>query len=228
MTNHRIAPLVERVIHEWEAKQRTAELEGHAPFKPVITISRSKGAGGTAVAEAVAERLGFRVYDRELVEQIARNAKVMQAIVQTVDERTRSAIENGIKEILTASDLSYREYLENLSRVVLTIVRHGSAVIVGRATHRVIPQRSRLAVRLVAPLERRIQRHMELTGVNEKTAAQEVALADAERHSFAKKHFQVDDEDPLLYDMVINTGQLGFPTVADLIVTAFHDRFGAR
>ena len=228
MTNHRIAPLVERVIHEWEARQRVADLEAHTPFRPVVTISRSKGAGGTAVAKAVAERLDFRVYDRELVEEIARNAKVMQAIVETVDERTRSAIEDGIKEILTGSDLTYRDYLENLSRVVLTIVRHGRAVIVGRATHRIIPQRARLAVRLVAPLERRIRRHIELTGVDERTAAKEVARADSERHAFAKMHFQVDDEDPLLYDMVINTGQLGYQTVADLVVTAFHDRFGSR
>ncbi|GMV44075.1 MAG: hypothetical protein AMXMBFR64_57910 [Myxococcales bacterium] len=221
-----IQQLVERRVREWEARQTLAGQP--TPIHPVITISRLCGAGGLAIGQAVAERLDFALYDKQIVEGIAQNARVLGAVVESVDERTRNAIEAGIAEILTGSRMSYDEYLSQLSRVVLTLVRHGRAVLVGRGAHHIVEPRARLAVRVVAPLDLRIKRRVSLTGVEWDEAAREVERTDKGRSDFIRRHFQADDHDPLNYDLTVNTAQFSIEQAADLVVQTFRARFGDR
>lgn len=220
-----IEHLVERRVKEWQARETVV---GQPPAHPIVTISRLCGAGGSAIAMAVGERLGFALYDKQIVEGIAHNARVLGAVVESVDERTRNTIEAGISEILTGSRLSYDDYLAQLSRVVLTVWRHGSAVIVGRGAHQIIEPRWRLAVRVVAPLDVRIKRRVALTGSAWDEAAREVERTDKGRSDFIRRHFQGDDHDPVHYDITINTAMLSVEQAADLAVSAFHARFGDR
>lgn len=221
-----IEHLVERRVKEWQAREA---LSGpRAETHPAITISRLCGAGGVAIAKAVCERLGFALYDKQIVEGIAHNARVLGAVVESVDERTRTAIEAGIAEILTGSRLSYDDYLAQLSRVVLTVWRHGSAVIVGRGAHHIIEPRWRLAVRVVAPLDIRIKRRVALTGAAWDEAARDVERTDKGRSDFVRRHFQVDDGDAVQYDLTLNTAMLSVDQAADLVVAAFRARFGDK
>lgn len=221
-----IHQLVDRRVKEWQARETMAVQP--TPFHPVLTISRLCGAGGLALGQAVAERLDFALYDKQIVEGIAQNANVMGAVVESVDERTRNTIEAGIAEILTGSRMSYDEYLGQLSRVVLTLVRHGRSVLVGRGAHHIIDPKSRLAVRVVAPLDQRVKRRVALTGVEWDEAAREVERTDKGRADFIRRHFQADDNDSLNYDITINTAQLSVEQAADIVFRAFQARFGDR
>jgi cytidylate kinase len=221
-----IDQIVERRIREWELRLR----QSAAPtvFHPIVTISRQSGAGGVEVARAVAERLRFALYDRELVEAVARNSRVLDAIVEEVDERTRTAIEAGVREILTGTTLTYGDYISQLGRVVLHIVRQGQAVILGRGAHHIIEGRYRLAVRLVAPLDKRVQRKQQLMGTSAEEARAEVLRVDRERQAFAQLHFSADDDNPMSYDLVVNTGSMSMHEAADIIAHAYDVRFGKR
>src|SRR3974390_1360458 len=63
---------------------------------PYLLISREKGAGGSAVARLVGQRLGWQVFDKEIVEAIAKAAHVRRELIEGLDERDRETIREAV------------------------------------------------------------------------------------------------------------------------------------
>src|SRR5262249_28050963 len=121
-----------------------------------IAISREAGANGTGIARLVGERLGWPVYDRELLERIAHNMGLHARLVENVDEKQRSWLEESLAGLSSARALSGSRYVRHLVRTVLSLAARGNCVLVGRGAAQVLPAGTTLRVRLVAPLEARI------------------------------------------------------------------------
>src|SRR5258708_16710296 len=88
--------LVEQQVQRWMAEQearKRAEKPVELP-RPIITVSRQAGTRGTDLARGVAEVLGFRLWDQELVQQIAEQTGPPQTLMRAVDDRARHAIED--------------------------------------------------------------------------------------------------------------------------------------
>jgi len=68
---------------------------------PVITISREKRAGGRTIAYMVAKKLGrpWKVYDREIIEAIAKKEKLQKELIQEIDERRLSLVDKLIDDV---------------------------------------------------------------------------------------------------------------------------------
>ena len=96
------------------------------------------------------------------------------------------------------------------ARVVLTLGHHGDVILVGRGAQYLLPPRCALRVRLVAPLEERSRHMAELRGVTIPQARVWLKHVDEERLMFIAKHFHSDAASPLSYDLVINTGDVGY------------------
>src|SRR3974377_732680 len=62
--------------------------EGKLSYGPYLLISREKGAGGSAVGQLAGKRLGWQVFDKEIVDAIAKKAKVPRELIQTLDHRS--------------------------------------------------------------------------------------------------------------------------------------------
>jgi cytidylate kinase len=75
-------------------------------------------------------------------------------------------------------------------------------------------------VRLVAPLEKRIQHASQYYNLTDEDAAKMIKDADHARRRYLRRYFDADIDDPLLYDVVLNTGRLGLVRTADLIAHA--------
>jgi cytidylate kinase len=90
-----------------------------------------------------------------------------------------------------------------------------------------LPRECGLAVRIIAPLERRIERVMTRDGLDRMAAADHVRQTDLGRRDFARQHFRRDVADPQLYDLVINTAHLSPDAAAALIVEGFRQRFAS-
>ena len=87
--------------HDWRIqKEREKEELGAAP-PFTIALSRQVGARGTSVAREVGAHLGWAVYDRELLEQIARTMNVRVELLKSVDEKRVTSIEEWIELLLT-------------------------------------------------------------------------------------------------------------------------------
>ena len=220
---------VDQQIALWQEERRIRErkgVEGNVQ-RPTICISRQYGARGAAMGRLVAERLGFRFYSDELINDIADKAHVRQQVVQSLDERVQDGIAEWVAGLIKRGVFAPSDYLRNLSNVVLTLARHGKGVIVGRGAHFLLDGKTTLRVRVIAPLEERVARIAKRDGLSEADARDKVLRIDGERVAFNRQHYNADIGDPDHYDLVVNAGTLGVEGAGAQVVGAFQLRFGA-
>jgi cytidylate kinase len=223
-----IDQFVNQQILLWEQERRIADrkgLEGKHAQHPTICISRQYAARGAEMGRSVAQRLGFRFYSQELIHEIAEEAHVRRQLVESVDERVQGSIAEWVSTMIKRGAFAPSDYLRNLSKVVLTLSRHGKGVIIGRGAHFILDRAQTLRVRVIAPLEVRVARIAERDGLAEAVARAKILRIDAERVAFNMQHYNADIADPSHYDLVINTGTLGVDAAVDQTVQAFRARF---
>ena len=220
---------VDQQISLWQEERRIAERKGiHAHTqRPMICISRQYGARGAAMGRMIADRLGFRYYSQELVHDIAEQAHVRQQVIESLDERVQDGIAEWVAGLVKRSGFAPPDYLRNLSRVVLTLGRHGKGVIIGRGAHFLLDPKATLRVRVIAPLEQRVARVAQRDELSEADAQAKVVRIDGERIAFNRQHYNADLADPIHYDLVVNAGTLGVEGAAEQTIQAFRFRFGS-
>lgn len=204
--------------HHWQTRSQKEKASAAPPF--TIAISRQVGARGTSVAREVGTRLGWPVYDRELLEQIARDMKVRVDLVQCVDERKVGTIQECIEALLLKTPVAEGAYLRHLLDTVFALGTHGESVIVGRGSPQILPSSTTLRVRLVGTLEDRIGVMMKKLGVSRPDAVRYIETTEQERRRFIQDHFYKDSADPLYYDLVLNSSRFSDGECADLILLA--------
>jgi cytidylate kinase len=224
-----IQALVDEQVRKW-IKMRDVHNRPEAPapeptWHPMVAVSRELGSLGADVAQKAAHRLEIDLYDREIVERIAHNANVRAALVESVDDRIQSAIEDWIGVQFGRACFAHSSYLRHLSQILLTISQHGSAVVVGRGAQFILDPAWTLRVRVIAPQELRIERIAEREQLGANAARARVLEVDAGRRAFARKHFDRDLGDPSYYDVLLNTGALSTQLCGELVARAFTDRF---
>jgi len=232
MPNRRdVQRIVEEQVGRW-AVQRQKRMRGEAPTSvatdapwPLITVSREHGSLGSAVAEEVAKLLKYSFWDQELVHLIAKQSGAEEALVASVDEKTRGAIEEFVSRLLVGLETSVADYVGSVGRVVRTLEKHGSAVVVGRGANFVLDPRLVFRVRVVCPEDIRIDRIAELHGLNRKDAERHVREVGRQRRNFIRQHYDRDIADPNCYDLVINTGHISIQSAADIVVDAYRVKF---
>lgn len=221
-----IEKLVEHQLGLWQAQRRISDerlRREHDPGRTLgfVTISRDAGNNGPAVARELAERLGWSVFDSEIVDYIARHSSVHKDLISTLDERTRDFVTDAVMALVGAAEhreFGSSDYREALFSTMVAIAQHGEAVILGRGGNIVLERmKDGLRVRLIAPTAVRIDRLAEEMGVARTEAEKLVRQTDRERRSFVHKQFDRDIDDPCLYDLVINTAGMTCSEVVSLI-----------
>jgi cytidylate kinase len=209
--------LIEEQVRRWEILRQERR---EAKALPVITLSREPGSGGKLVAKDVSERLGLDLFDQAFINAMAENAETTTSVIQTLDERSVSMIEDWVSAAISERHLWPDEISQLLMRVIGTIGRHGKAIIVGRGANFVLPPENRFRVRIIAPLDMRVNRVAETYGVTKKEARQRVLRTESDRRAFVRKYFHSDIGDPANYEMILNTGTLSFESAAAAICSA--------
>jgi cytidylate kinase len=199
----------------------------------VITISRQYGAGGSEVARRVAEALGWRVVDNELVEAVAARAGVPANEVAEREERCATFVERLARALAVASpevfpppgnagamaEVPEADLVKITETVVGEIAVQGRVVLVGRAATAVLSREAdALHVRLVAPRPFRIQVAATRLGCSAEKAAAVLDETDKMRARYNREYYHRDWNDPLNYHLMINTGVLGFEGAAEVVV----------
>lgn len=224
--------LVNQQIARWQREQDAAAAARAASAAqgaqlPTICFSREFGALGGEVGRIVAARLGFRYYAQELVDEIARHANVTRRVVESLDERTQSWIDEWVAKMMEGGAFAGSDYLRNLSAVVLTLGRHGRGVIIGRGAHLILDPARTLRVRCYCDLEQRVRYISERDGMTPSEARAKIRRVDSERVAFYRQHFRVDVADPIHFDLLLNTGVLSLADCAEIVERAFTARFGS-
>jgi hypothetical protein len=206
----------------WSTKEE--HHRGAAPL-PVITISREYGGLGANLAHVLGKRLGFTVWDQELLAAIAEKTGADERFLASLDERSRSALVDIIDGAILGNAYMKSEYLQALMSVVHTIARHGSAIVVGRGCNFILAPEDCLRVRVVRRLELRVADIAARKALSERDARAQVQKLDKERLEFLRQHFKRDGAHPAFYDVVLNSGVYGGDQLAELVVAAYRLKF---
>jgi CMP/dCMP kinase len=200
-----------------------------------ITISRQYGSGGGEIAARLAQKLGWQLIDHEIVAQVAHELGITPEEAESRDEHVEGFVARVLSTMQLAapaalvpaaippvsSGLQEQAYREALQRVVETATNTGHAVIVGRAGQVLLAsRRDVLHVRIVAPLSQRITYVARREGLDEANAQLRVQLKDRDRTRYLQMQYHRSVDDPLLYDLTLNTGVLDLDSAVDLICFA--------
>lgn len=205
MKNRSLQQIVEEQVQRWQLLKKTAP-EKQTP--PTITLSREPGSGGRVIAEALADELGFDIFHQEMIQQLADSARIHQRLLETLDEKGMNVLEEWISSLVNKQHLWPDQYLKYLMKLVGIIGRHGNAIIVGRGANLMLPSDGCLKLRVIAPRRNRIENVAGLHNVSRQEAERRIIRTESERRAFVRKYFNADIDDPLNYDMVLNTGRL--------------------
>jgi cytidylate kinase len=214
-----------RAFQHWEARRRAAAREAGGPGAPqafTIALSREVGGRGTSVARAVGARLGWPVYDHELLEQIAQEMGLRTNLLESVDERHISWLEECVAQLAAVPAVSENAFVRHLVQTIFSLGAHGECVIVGRGAPQILPAATTLRVRLVAAREHRIAVISHERHLARQEAERYIDSTERERVRFIRDHFGKDPTDPQNYDLVLNTSRFLVEECAQLIVAALH------
>jgi cytidylate kinase len=212
-----IKQFVKQQIKKWE--RMYLEEDGKAEARtPVITVSSEPGSGGSIIAQEIAKRLDFDYFNRDMVEGIAESAEIRSTVIDSIEKERLSGIEDFIASLIKDQYLYPGIYLQHLLKVVGTIGKHGRAVIVGRGANFILPPEERFAVRVIAPLEIRVQNVARWHKVALETAKQRVIRRESKRRAFVRQSFNAKITDPHNYDLIINTGRMRIDVAVEAVI----------
>jgi cytidylate kinase len=195
----------------------------------IITIEREYGCGGGDIAQLVAKRLGWKLWDQRLTEEIARLANCPKAVVEAREEKNdplyyrlfKSFLRGSYEGSINAPKLNLVDsetILRTTRRVVEHAAERGNCVIVGRGSQQFLKNRpDTLRLFLYAPREDKVRRLL-ARGKSEKEAEELVDSVDRERADFIQKYFNAEWPDRPVYHSMLNTA-IGDECVANMILT---------
>lgn len=204
----------------------------------VVCISRQDGAAGAEASRVVAQTLGYRLIDEDIVARAAVEAGVDQDVVADVERRKGRMLKLlegmgpasvGMGGVLVMPDEagygrdSSRELRGLIKSVIEETATEGKVVIVAHAASLALAARDDvLRVFITASPEVRQRRLAESLEVDEKEAGRVMKRADAARADYIKRFYGISSEEPTHYDLVINTDRLSSADAAQLIMEAMN------
>ena len=214
-----ISALVERQMRNWEIGRQQAptvpEPEGE-PFKPFVTISRMAGSGGAAVAQGLADKVGWPLFDREVLQYMAGDDAVRQRLYETLDERDIGFIEETVRTFASA-EFKRHDYFHRLTETILAIAHQGNAVFLGRGADLILPRHLGVRVRIVALAAARAQRYAKDHDIDTVQAARELERLQQQRAEFVRNHFNVDPDAQDRCDLALNLTSITVDEAVHLI-----------
>jgi len=195
----------------------------------IVTIEREYGCGGSDIAQRVASRLDWKLWDQRLTAEIARLAHCPQAVVEEREERNdplyyrlfKSFMRGSYEGSINAPKLNLVDS-ETILKITKRVVEHaaerGKCVIVGRGSQQFLKHREdTLRVFLYAPREDKVRRLL-ARGKSEKEAEELIDSVDQERADFIQKYFHVEWPARVIYHSMLNT-TIGDECVANMILS---------
>ena len=201
----------------------------------VVSISRTLAAGGEQISEQVADQLGFRYIDDEIISRAAEKEGVSPDTVEKV-EHSRSLILRIVEGMSSpGSDMGYFPsvssdepisqspdfYQRVISEVIHETAAQGEVVIVAHGAS--IPLANMdglLRVFITASPTVRVERHMSEANVDERQAKRAIEHSDRERQNYFRRFYDLRQELPTHYDLVVNTDRIEVAEAAKVIVMA--------
>jgi cytidylate kinase len=182
----------------------------------IITISREMGTGAYFIAKEVARKLKYTLVDGRKIAELASQYGLTPDMLNRVDEKPPAYI--------TAEDRLHAAQLNTIELILLDCAQKGNVILYGRGAQDLLKGLGGvLRVRFVAPFDERVEMFAEREWIDPDLARELIRKSDHQRGGFIHFYFDRDWQDPLGYDLVINTARMSRGAAVDVIVAAAKD-----
>ena len=183
----------------------------------IVTISREMGSGGSIIASALADKLGYTMVDGETILKEAETHGLSLDAVEKADEKPPAFVES--------LDARIEVDIHRIQQIILEYALRGNVVIYGRGGQDILEGvESVLTTRIIAPLDLRVERWGEREWLDPDLSRILVRKSDQQRDGFIKYYFDRDWNDPSNYDLVINTAKISEEMAVELISHALQEK----
>ena len=199
------------------------------PPPPAITISRQAGARGRSIGKKLKSALRaaspkdpipWTYFDEDLVEKVLKDHDLPTSLAKFMPEDSVSEIDSTINEILGRHP-SLWTLFEQTVETMVHLCHMGHCILVGRGGNKVAQGLSNVTrLRFVGSLPHRINQVVKVHEMSTKDAQHYIKQEDHARQRYMKNHFHCDIDDPLHYDMVINTDHYSDEAVVQIVLSA--------
>ena len=225
-----IDAIIDRQFRRWDLERsmghRAESSHEITPaVHPLLTVSREHGSMGSAIAASLADRFGYTLLHRDVIDRMCESTGYSRRLLEALDDRSRSNMATWFDSMVGGLYFDSTDYVRALFTTLYSIARLGGVVIVGRGANFIVGSERGFHVRVVAPREARIRAIAERKGISPREAAHEVAARDHERAEFVRRLFHRSADDPLAYDLVVNSSGTSPRTVAEWLAVAARQKF---
>jgi cytidylate kinase len=223
--------ILDRQVRKWELEKATQQLErgtgtqSGAPGQPVLTVSRQRGSGGTVLAERLAQRFGYTLLHRDVIDRIVESSGYTRRIVESLDGHARSQLQVWFESVLRGDYVDAGDYVKALLEVIYSISQLGGVVVVGRGANFILGHERGFHIRVVAPRDVRARNLKAREGLAERDALRAIEQSDRERTDWIRKVFHRSIDDPLGYDLIINHLSISMESATSLVAAAAQEKF---
>ena len=174
----------------------------------VITLSRQKGSNGYYIAIKIAELLGYRSVGKDELLELAKEFGILPKRFEAIDEKNPGFIITNYQD----------EYIRAMNKIIRQVAEQDNVIIRGRGSE-VITQdfKNALHIRVVAPIDLRIERIRNTYKIPYNEAANMVKTSDENRSQYINVFYSVNRKKPFPYDLVINTKYIDVESAAEYI-----------
>ena len=190
----------------------------------IITIGRQYGSGGHEIARKIAKRLDLKLYDKNILDEIAEEKNVESDDLKKLDEKPKGFF--GSRRVRGHSN-SLQDHLAHLQfeYIEKRAAEGESFVVVGRCAEHVFKEHdSLISIFVLGDDEVKMRRLMETEGWEEKEALHEMEKRDGIRKAYHNSHTLSKWGDSRTYDLCINSSRLGIDGTVDALVAYIERR----
>ncbi len=201
---------------------------------PCITISRQAGSGSYEVSKNLISILQSKTknpeipwtyFNRDLIAKVIEDFKLPKVFACYIAEGNYNHISDAVSELLGVKPSEWT-IVHKSTEIILQLARFGKTIIVGRGSTVITSKLPNcFHVRLVAPIENRLNHVQEVLNYSKSKAIEYIKKEDANRKKYLKSHFFRDLDDATLYHLTLNMGKLSLDESASLIAEAVIKKF---
>lgn len=194
----------------------------------IITIGRQLGSGGKLIGKHLAEKLGYKFYDKDALTEIAKNTGISLNLFESIDEKPTNSFLYALVMGAQSGKGLYYQYNDVLSGdivfklqsdLIKDLASKESCVFVGRCADYILRDMENITkVFCYADTAFRVKTLIERDGMTEKEASSAIVKADKRRSNYYNFYTNQTWRDMENYDLAINSGKLSKEDAVDLII----------
>lgn len=193
----------------------------------IVTIERQYASGGNEIGIEAAARLGFKLYDRNILMAAAKNLKIPAIHIENLEETSSGSFLFNLSKTPLGGNIGEKDlpladklFLEE-KKIIEKLAEEGNCVIVGRAAGYILRDYENcLRVFIHADKEKRIKRAVEREGIKESEAESALKKNDRRRSGFYNSVTKWEWGNPNFFELCLDSGKLGLELCAALLAEA--------